>query len=959
MRALLGYYLAVCCLLLFLTPEKAEAHDPELIYYTIETEHFRIHYYQGLERPARLSATILERLHRDLAIQLEWEVKGPINVVLSDGTDSANGSAQIMYRPLIRLNVTAPTGGASLQQYDHWLRTLIIHELTHIVSLQIHSGVSMVVNAIFGDVYLPNQVTPRWYSEGIAVLNETYLTSGGRIRSSSFPMTVRTHALEGKLLTLGQVSNDTRGYPRGTGQYIYGAMFMDYLYKRFGIKKIAAVFHEYGSQPIPYSMNRSFKKAFGTDLVTLYDEWCESVKAEAEATKKKLSEQGLTESTRLTDNGEGKGQPVFLPDGKSLIMAIGDGMERSGIYQVPLDGSPRKRLVIAGSATPVSIDRSGRIFYTRTAPFNTYYRYNDIFVLDRPGVDPRRVSFGARAWSAAVSPRGDRIAMSVNSVGTSSLVLADERGNQLRTLIDSKPEDQVYNPAWSPDGKKIAAAIRRGPQVDLAIVDVETGDTEFVTSDRALEQNPAFDSTGRYLLYSSDRTGIANIYALDLVEDRLLQITNVLTGAFSPAVSHDGKTLAFLKYYSTGRDLHVMPFTPEAAREAEPVDDDWETPAPPPEPAEAETHKYNPLPSMLPHYWQLNTSSDTEWNTTLQLVTALSDAVGRHRVGASVSYNIADTVFSGSASYGYGGLGPGIHTGVSHTLNPRETGYEVNGKSKRWIQQVTRGSLGFSYSIPGVDRGHGLSISYSVTQAQPYEEPEIEADPRGDRPEIPRQYFRAGFEMGWSFSETVSSALGISPHNGRKFSASVALYHPNLGGTQTLATFHYKWMEYIKMPWLEHHVVAFRLNGGIHVSDPPKQASFAVGGYGEQNIVDVIWNNTQAGMPYLRGYLPGAFQGDQFHSLKLEYRLPIWFTEVAYATLPVYLKRIQAGIFTDNSVISFDAINRDDWRSSLGAELVWVLAVGYYQPMSLRTGYAYGFMESGIHEVILVIGGGF
>ena len=42
----------------------------------------------------------------------------------------------------------------------------------------------------------------------------------------------------------------------------------------------------------------------------------------------------------------------------------------------------------------------------------------------------------------------------------------------------------------------------------------------------------------------------------------------------------------------------------------------------------------------------------------------------------------------------------------------------------------------------------------------------------------------------------------------------------------------------------------------------------------------------------------------------------------------------------------------------MGAELSWALSVGYYQGMTLRTGYAYGLMEGGVHEFILVISGG-
>jgi hypothetical protein len=402
-----------------------------------------------------------------------------------------------------------------------------------------------------------------------------------------------------------------------------------------------------------------------------------------------------------------------------------------------------------------------------------------------------------------------------------------------------------------------------------------------------------------------------------------------------------------------------MPFDRRAWRVAEGLELKREEPKPLPAPSQTESEPYNPLPSLAPSYWLINAGVNSNWDFTIQALTALSDAVGRHSVGAEVDYDIADTTFSGRAAYSYSGLGPSIHLGVSRTFNPRDSGYTVAGVSRRWVQKITRGGFSLSFPIPGVDRSHSLSIGYSVIHAAPFESPEVEPDPSEDRPDIPKQYFRAGLELGWSFQDTVSSPLGISPHQGRALAAGVEFYHPSLGGKQTLATFKYRWTEYIGMPWLKYHVLAMRLSGGVNVSSPPEQAGFYVGGYGEQNILDVIWNNSPAGQSYLRGYPLGAFEGDQFHSLKLEYRLPLWFAEAGYATLPVFLRRVQAGVFTDNAVISFDRLDRDDWRSSLGAEIVWLVTFSYAQSMSIRTGYAYGFMEGGIHEVILTIGGGF
>jgi Tol biopolymer transport system component len=943
----------------FLTPVCGWAGDPLLEYKTIETEHFRIHFQKELEPAARSLASIAEEVHEDLTIEFGWEVDGPTYLILDDTSDSSQGISSVLFRPVIHLYVTGPDIGSEFQDYDNWLRTLFIHEYTHTVSLRIHSGLSRIVNGIFGDVYLPNTYSPVWFREGITVLNETHHTTAGRIRSERYNTALRTAALEDGLVSLGQISNEFREYPRGSATYIYGAMFFEYLYNRFGMQKISQIYHDYGSSTIPFGFNRVFKRVFGSDLITLYKEWQVKVRREAEETRKSLEAEGLTSSKPLTWDGESKGRPVFSPDGKSVVIAIGNGIHRSGIFQVPMDGSPRKRLALSGSLTPLSFDRAGRLFYTRSAPFRSYYRFKDVFALDGPGSDPRRVTYGMRARGAAISPRGDLMVMTVNDAGTTKLVLADERGHFIRTLVDSKPGDQTYVPSWSPDGKKVAVRVRQEPQVDIAVVDIRTGAIDFITDDRAIEHAPSFSPTGRYLLYASDRTGISNIYAWDFEEDRLWQVTNVLTGAYSPSVSHDGKVLAFVKYSRRGYDLHVMPFDIATAREPALYAMDRETPKPLPEPSEAQVTQYNPLPGLRPHYWMFNTSINGGTDAVFQAVTALSDLLGRHNLGVELDYDVKQESLGFWGGYSYTGLVPGFHVGVSHRLRPRDSGYTNLGVEQSWVQEITRGSLKMSVPIMGVDRSHKLSFGYALTHARPREAPRVELDPRYERPTIPKQYFRAGLELGWSYSDLVSSPLGISPHKGRSMGVSIELYDPVLGGNQSLVTFRYGWTEYIRVPWFAYHVVALRLNGGIHVSHPPGQASFSVGSYGSQNIVDSILNNTQAGTPTLRGYLPGSLSGDQFHSLRVSYRFPIWFAEAAYATLPFYLKRVQAGIFTDNVLISPDPLDRDDWYSSVGAELVWHITLGYFQNMTLRTGYAHGFMENGGHEIILGLLGGF
>ena len=242
---------------------------------------------------------------------------------------------------------------------------------------------------------------------------------------------------------------------------------------------------------------------------------------------------------------------------------------------------------------------------------------------------------------------------------------------------------------------------------------------------------------------------------------------------------------------------------------------------------------------------------DTEWNVTLQAATAFSDITGRHQLGAELNYHFENKLLAGQIGYLYHGLGPSLRLGITRQYVPKKDGFVVDGEPQEWHQVVTKGNVGLSFGIPGVDDSHGLSVGYNVVHAKPRNEPEVELDPRYQRPTAPTQYLRAGFSLGWGYSDLVTSPLGIAPHKGRALSADINFYHPMLGGDQILTMFRYRWAEHmgIPWPWIDHHVLVLTLSGGAYISDPPDQAGFSVGGYAEQNVVDAIINGTGAGQP--------------------------------------------------------------------------------------------------------------
>ncbi|HWN83395.1 MAG TPA: hypothetical protein VNM87_14960, partial [Candidatus Udaeobacter sp.] len=106
--------------------------------------------------------------------------------------------------------------------------------------------------------------------------------------------------------------------------------------------------------------------------------------------------------------------------------------------------------------------------------------------------------------------------------------------------------------------KSLLLCTFRGLSRDILRFDLETGDEEFLVNSPADERDPCFIPGEDAIIYSSDRTGIFNLYRLDLATRETTQITQLIGGAFYPDVSTTG-TLAYAAYTGRGYEVRVLP----------------------------------------------------------------------------------------------------------------------------------------------------------------------------------------------------------------------------------------------------------------------------------------------------------------------------------------------------------------------------------------------------------------
>jgi TolB protein len=134
------------------------------------------------------------------------------------------------------------------------------------------------------------------------------------------------------------------------------------------------------------------------------------------------------------------------------------------------------------------------------------------------------------------------------------LAIAPNAREQART--DSRPATQGLVEA-------VVYTSLRPPNLDIYLFDKPSGSPRRLTDDPALDYNAVFSPDGLWIVFTSERTGNADLYALNLREGgppaRLTRHEGMDDAAsFSP----DGQRLAFVSTRDGDADIFVMPFAP-------------------------------------------------------------------------------------------------------------------------------------------------------------------------------------------------------------------------------------------------------------------------------------------------------------------------------------------------------------------------------------------------------------
>jgi hypothetical protein len=932
----------------------AQPYDPSFRWWTLDTEHFQVHFHQGEEVLAQRVARAAERAHARLTPILRFAPSERTQIVLSDDQDSANGMATPILYDTIRLYAVAPAGRSELNDYRDWIQSLVDHEYVHILHLDSVRGIPAAFNQVFGKFFwFPNGALPTWSIEGLAVLHEGAGDPGaGRNANALYDMYARALVTQGPgFPSLNVASNPSLDWPTGDVPYLLGGKMMEFLQRRYGDAAIADFIYEQSFQIWPYAPGIMARRAFRKNLAELWTDLRADLAGRYGAQLDEVHRRPVTVAAPLTRRGAQLENPRWSPDGAFVAWLDHSLDERSGLRRASPDGADLGLVLPVDATGAFALRSPTEAIVSIGEVWREFRYYEDLWSVELATGRRRRLTDGERATDPDVGAAGDVLVYVARTPGGEMelrrrpVFSRPAAGGRQRlevgpaeTLV-ARPGAQLYSPRLSPDGTRVAFELHEGGRRDLALY--ADGKVMRLTDDDALDLDPAWSADGRWLFFASDRGGIFNLYARG-EDGAIRQVTNVETGALEPAPSPDGKTLAYVGYSRAGYDLARIPLDPTTWIDPAPA-----PPAPPFEPpAEAAplpARPYSSLSTVYPHWWFPLLGSDAMGNTW-GLITGGVDVLARHAWSLEGWYGVKSRQLGYFASYQGGWSWPFIDFWSARdvTVSP--------GMPWRYEEEWTPLAPGATFTFTRVASALSARVGWIGTRFSSVgREPASTLVP-------PSLTFRDGFLSAATLTVAWSDARrfvrSISSEEGALALADLQLADPALGSDYSTARARAVVAGYQRVPGTRHVVLAGRLAGGAARGSIGGRAPYRLGGL---SLEDAGGATTTAfaigGADALRGYGAGTIIGNGFVLANLELRSPLLRPELGRTTWPVFLRRLHGALFLDagdafqlgdSPPTGSHPLAVDTLLFGAGGELRLELFLGYALPVELRLGVARG-----------------
>jgi Tol biopolymer transport system component len=420
----------------------------------LATEHFDLYYYPEEQRAAEQAGRMAERWYTRLSGIFSHQLSGRQPVVLYASHPEFEQTNVV--EGLIEEGTGGVTEGgqrrvvlplqASLRDTDHVLG----HELVHAFQYDI---LGMNVESV-----------PLWFIEGMA----EYLSIGPVDAQTA--MWLRDAAIEGRLPTIANL-DDPRYFP-----YRFGEALWAYIGGRWGDTAVSTVLHGLGGPRAAGASNpvAAIEAVTGVKRDALSAQWHDAIR----------------ETYGVSARAEG--QPEALPAGQHRISA---GAKDGSLEVGPALSPDGRRIAFLSSRSRLAVD-----LYVADAGTGAHAK-----ALTRSSVDPHFESLQFLASAGSWAPDNVRLAVATVRRGRGGIAIFDTTtGRVLREVPFTSP-GEIFNPAWSPDGRSIAFAGQTGGFTNLYLLDVASGTIRPLTDDAFADLQPVWSPDSHRIAFVTER----------------------------------------------------------------------------------------------------------------------------------------------------------------------------------------------------------------------------------------------------------------------------------------------------------------------------------------------------------------------------------------------------------------------------------------------------------------------
>lgn len=298
---------------------------------------------------------------------------------------------------------------------------------------------------------------------------------------------------------------------------------------------------------------------------------------------------GLNRKLTQLTFGEGVEEwAAWSPDGARLAyVGEADGLRRLFVRTLATGAERRLSTQPRDDIQPAWSPDGRRLAFVRARAKGGKLEPNDINGWYEEGGDiwtvelatGRETRLVEDAFNPAYSPDGGRLAFDASWAGARRIWTSDSSGRNPRQVTSDSSEAVVHTgPRWSPDGSRLAFRRIEKIKSDIVVVELASQGLTRITDDNVLDMDPVWARDQRQIYFASSRGGGLNLWRVPIdpgghPTGPPAQLTTGAGDDIEPTVSPDGKRLAFA-VRGINSDLWRLPVSPttgEPAGAPEPV----------------------------------------------------------------------------------------------------------------------------------------------------------------------------------------------------------------------------------------------------------------------------------------------------------------------------------------------------------------------------------------------------